>query len=83
MGGNATLNVMIGFRMGAENFSTGGVFFVATSFAFSGSQKKVYLDSSFGSRNVVDVEIIDGDATSFVFLALGIQKKERSEMGFI
>ncbi len=75
--------MMIGFGISVVNFATGGTFFVVTSFASSGSQKKVYSDSSFGSRDDEDAVNFDGDVTSFVSSALGIQKKERSEMSFI
>ncbi len=83
-GGEGTLNVMIGFGIGAENFATWGALFVATSFDSSGSQKEKYSeDSSFGSGDVGDVVTFDREVTSFVSSALEFQKKERLEMSFI
>ncbi len=60
-----------------------GVLFVATSLVSSGSQKKVYSSSDFGRRDDGDALILDRKSTSFMFSASGIQKKERSVMGFI
>ncbi len=83
MGGDGTLNVTIGIGMGAVNFAIGGSFFVASSFISSGDQKKEYSGSVFGSRDVDDVEILDGEATLFISSASGFQKKDRSETDFV
>ncbi len=83
IGGEGTVHVMIGIGTGAENFATGGSFFVATSSDSSGVQKKVYSETRFGIGDVDDVETFEGEATSFVSLASGSQKKDRSEMDFM
>ncbi len=67
----------IGIGTGAMNFVTSGTFFVASSFASSGVQKKESSETRFRIGDVGD-EVI-----SFVSSASGSQKKERSEMGFV
>ncbi len=81
MGGDGTLIMTIGFGFSAANFLTGGVFLVATSFDSSGSQKKDNSNSDF--RCTDKVETFDGEAISFDSSASGIQKKDRSGMGFV
>ncbi len=83
MGGEGTLHVTIGIGTGAENFTISGAFFVVISLASSDSQKKVSSDSVFGSGDVSEEETFIGEAFSFMFSASGIQKKDKSEMGFI
>ncbi len=65
------------------NFGISGTFFVATSFASSGVQKKVYSEMRFRIRDVDDVETFEGEATSFVSSTSGFQKKDSSEMGLV
>ncbi len=77
------LHVMIGIGTGAENFSTEDALFVATSLASSDSQKKVNSDSEFRYVDVSEEETFIGDVISFMSSALGIQKKESSEMSFV
>ncbi len=72
--------MMNGIGMGAENFSTGGVLFVATSFVSSGSQKKEYSEVDFGC---IDAVTFIGEVTLFFSSASRFQKKERSEMDFV
>ncbi len=83
MEGEGTLHVMIGIRMGAVNFATSGALFVATSFASLGVQEKEYSEDGVECRDVIDVEILEGEATLFMSSVSGIQNKERSEMGFV
>ncbi len=83
MGGDATLNVTIGFGTGAENFLNSGAFFIAISFISSGTQKKENSESDFGRRDDRDGVTFDGEAISFMSSASGFQKKDRSEMDFI
>ncbi len=80
-GGEGTLNVTIGIGTGA--FSISGTFFVVTSLVSSEVQKKESSETRFGIGDVDDVGALEGVATSFVFSALGIQKKNRSMMGFM
>ncbi len=75
--------MMIGFGISALKFSNSGAFFVAISFVSSDSQKKVYSDSVFRCEDADDVETFEGEATSFVFSASGIQKKDSSVMDFV
>ncbi len=65
------------------SFATGGSFFVASSFISSGDQKKEYSGSVFGSGDVDDVEILDGEATLFMSSTSEFQKKDRSETDFM
>ncbi len=74
---------MIGIGTGDENFAISGTLFVVSSFISSGCQKKENSDSVFSCGDVGDVGTLEGEVTSFVFLALGIQKKDRSEMDFV
>ncbi len=83
IGGDAIRETMICFGTSAENFAISSALFIAISFISSGCQKKVYSDSVFGSGDVDDVVTFDGVATSFIFSASGIQKKDRSEMDFV
>ncbi len=83
MGAVGTLYMMIGIGTGAENFATGGSFFVAISSASSGVQKKENSDSDFRCRNVGEEETFIDDVISFVSPASGFQKNERSETGFM
>ncbi len=72
--------MMIGFGISAENFLISGTFFIATSFASSGSQKKEYSEVDFGC---VDAVTFIGEVTSFFSSTSGLQKKDRSETSFI
>ncbi len=83
IGGEGTVHVMIGIRMGAENFATLGALFVVTSFVSSGVQKKVYSEDGVRCRYVVAVETFEGKASSFMFSVSGNQKKDRPETGFV
>ncbi len=74
--------MMIGFGIGAENFSILGALFVATLLESSDSQKKVNSGSSFRCGDVRDVVTFDGEATSFMSSASGFQKNENSQTGF-
>ncbi len=82
IGGEGTVHVMIRIRTGAENFATSGALFVATSFASLGVQKKVYSEDGVGCRDVIDVEILEGEATLFMSSVSGIQKKGEIRDGF-
>ncbi len=77
------MHMMIRIGTGAVNFSTEGVFFVATSFTSSDSQKKVNSDSEFRCGDVGVAVTFFGEVTSFVSSTSGFQKKERSVMGFV
>ncbi len=63
------------------NVATCSSFFVATSSAFSDSQKKD--NSVFICRDAGKVETFIGEAFSFMFSASGFQKKDSSVMGFV
>ncbi len=82
-----TLHEMIGIGTGAANFAISGAFFVATSsassFISSGCQKKVYSETRFGIGDVGDVGTLEGEGTLFMSSVSGIQKKDRSVMGFM
>ncbi len=74
---------MIGFGVGVENFSTGGTFFISTSFVSSGSQKKENSDSDFRRRDDGNGVTFVGEAISFVSSVSGFQKNDRSETDFV
>ncbi len=71
------------FGTSEVNFAICGSFFMATSSASSGVQKKESSGSGFGCRDVGDVLILVREANSFMFSTSESQKKERSEMDFV
>ncbi len=77
MGGDRTLCMMIVFGFNVVSFAISGAFFVVTSLASSGSQKKENSEDDFVCDDVGDVVI------SFAFSASESQKKERSETDFV
>ncbi len=83
IGDVGTSHVMIEMGFSVVNFSISGMFFVATSFASSDSQKKDNPDSGFRCRDADEVETFDGEAFSFESSASGFQKKENSVMCFV
>ncbi len=75
-----TLQVMIGIGTGAESFAILGAFFVVTSSVSLDSQKK---ENSEDDVVCGGVETFEGEATLFMSLTSGFQKKDSSEMSFV
>ncbi len=56
---------------------------LSASFCSSGTQKKEYSDSVFRCKDAIDAVTFNEEAILFVSSALGFQKNERSDMGFV